>query len=1395
MGELQAALGLPVPLLAKLKRTNFEAALILELGRAGRRLDQLRNHMLPASCQQGLQAMAQAHEQVRRAMEAFEAQLTQLRALGCQMQQCATLNRGTARQLQEALPGHTLVREKRMIAGIQQLLADCASAVAESKGRVKLPCLHEAAALVLRDAMTEQPWQSRQTPHGIKASGVFRGPHSSSTHTPSSNPSTTESPPGLTNRIAANPADSDPPNPSTRQHTPFADCQPASAMHESPQPSCGHSPMLKICGSGYAGPAMAHQLRMQNCCSPPPVLGFVSSRRTIGCAVMPSASGVTDVALRPDGAESLSAARSTPLTAFGSASNDVSGTGPVLAHTLHGTPNAQPITQLPTADPLLQQASPLNQLAHDTAPDLPAAANPLCSEFAFASADCKAGSPSEAASGEMRPGAQTTAGEVSSFQQEGSLRPFVLGAQTSQQEGPASSGDSPGARPAKRAKLAGEIDTANRTTYPHPWASYRSASLEQVLWKCHADPPAQTGIRPPVLRKRGFLSLVIMTPLALQPVAVRDASQDDDVDISPPTPAAVQPSQLSAEQRMGPDAEDSQMTAKGTGCVPETPRESPARHPGSPAIPPTGGFVPCPGLVAADAHMAAAMLAAILMSSQKGSAPVGGHVTSPSGRAPALVEDLGILHDNGARMGPTCAGTLPGRAPQSGITSAETAPGLCLESASIPPAATAACPTGLWEARADSVQHLSYRDLLAGGAVSCPFHGKLGEIVSEDHRGSSALHEAMPGVVSAVSDAKSHERHRLDPGSGSQSGCPGLCDRRMPGPVRSPSTYLLEAGQMAGHTTPGASHVSPSPLPTRQRPNRLGQRVGTSRMNGQGQSIEHAPCPQRAQDHPLPLSNQAPGLPELRCLQQHRPQVLDSQQSISALIQSQMPPSMHGCTSQTVPLAHSWDCNPDEPRHLADRPVMDPPHQPLASRRAAAVQGNVAATETYQLAHHAAADNHQAQDATAPRPGVLGVPSSGRQPISAPQEFSAEAQPSRQQPDQLALPELAPRSAAGPDMQPEWVPTQEGSITQSWGPSLDQAGREPWGLPFLHNQPWLGTSREAPNAQLHTQLSPAEVGPSLCSSPLPVLQQQMPAAMLHCSAALGEDAPIRGSRDGVADGCGLQGEQEDRAVSDVSLRLNLLMSSEEQSELLIACGQPQPPVAPASQPPQSGLPGCFTIPHSLRTDTISRMQRSADTSNELVEARPGTAACAASFPLEHATLARCCLDIFANASSRELCITGILFQLVEADEGSLHINNPCSMSLVPPFTEETARKKVQAAEDGWNSKDPQRVAKAYTEDCVWRNRDQFFQGREAIISFLTDKWAMELGYRLKKHLFCFTGNKIAVHFQYEFHDAAGQWWRAYGNEHWTFNAEGIMSQRDMSANNVGPIKEADRKIF
>ena len=130
---------------------------------------------------------------------------------------------------------------------------------------------------------------------------------------------------------------------------------------------------------------------------------------------------------------------------------------------------------------------------------------------------------------------------------------------------------------------------------------------------------------------------------------------------------------------------------------------------------------------------------------------------------------------------------------------------------------------------------------------------------------------------------------------------------------------------------------------------------------------------------------------------------------------------------------------------------------------------------------------------------------------------------------------------------------------------------------------------------------------------------------------------------------------------------------------------------------------------------------------------------------------------------------------------------------LPPFTEDTARLKVQAAEDAWNSRDPERVALAYTEDSEWRNRSEFINGRPAIIDLLRRKWARELDYRLKKELWAFTGNRIAVRFEYEFHDAAGLWYRAYGNENWEFAANGLMQRRFASINDV-PITEAERKF-
>lgn len=128
----------------------------------------------------------------------------------------------------------------------------------------------------------------------------------------------------------------------------------------------------------------------------------------------------------------------------------------------------------------------------------------------------------------------------------------------------------------------------------------------------------------------------------------------------------------------------------------------------------------------------------------------------------------------------------------------------------------------------------------------------------------------------------------------------------------------------------------------------------------------------------------------------------------------------------------------------------------------------------------------------------------------------------------------------------------------------------------------------------------------------------------------------------------------------------------------------------------------------------------------------------------------------------------------------------------PPFTEETARAKVQAAEDGWNSRDPERVALAYTVDSEWRNRDEFFTGRDAIKEFLTRKWKQELDYRLMKELWTYTDNRISVRFEYEWHDKAGQWYRTHGNEHWEFDEEGLMRRRDMSANDI-PIEEMERR--
>lgn len=128
---------------------------------------------------------------------------------------------------------------------------------------------------------------------------------------------------------------------------------------------------------------------------------------------------------------------------------------------------------------------------------------------------------------------------------------------------------------------------------------------------------------------------------------------------------------------------------------------------------------------------------------------------------------------------------------------------------------------------------------------------------------------------------------------------------------------------------------------------------------------------------------------------------------------------------------------------------------------------------------------------------------------------------------------------------------------------------------------------------------------------------------------------------------------------------------------------------------------------------------------------------------------------------------------------------------LPPFSRETAILKARAAEDAWNTRDPARVAAAYTPDSRWRNRSEFFTGREAIAAFLTAKWELELEYRLIKEVWAFTDNRIAVRFAYEWHDAAGDWWRSYGNENWAFAADGRMAERHASINDVA-IAEPDR---
>jgi nuclear transport factor 2 (NTF2) superfamily protein len=136
---------------------------------------------------------------------------------------------------------------------------------------------------------------------------------------------------------------------------------------------------------------------------------------------------------------------------------------------------------------------------------------------------------------------------------------------------------------------------------------------------------------------------------------------------------------------------------------------------------------------------------------------------------------------------------------------------------------------------------------------------------------------------------------------------------------------------------------------------------------------------------------------------------------------------------------------------------------------------------------------------------------------------------------------------------------------------------------------------------------------------------------------------------------------------------------------------------------------------------------------------------------------------------------------------------PSPTDIRPPFDEKSARAKVQAAEDAWNTRDPERVALAYTEDSEWRNRAEFFQGREAIKEFLRRKWAKELDYRLKKELWAYQDNRLSVRFEYEWHDDSGQWYRSYGNEQWEFRADGLMQKRFASINDL-PIPESARRI-
>lgn len=130
---------------------------------------------------------------------------------------------------------------------------------------------------------------------------------------------------------------------------------------------------------------------------------------------------------------------------------------------------------------------------------------------------------------------------------------------------------------------------------------------------------------------------------------------------------------------------------------------------------------------------------------------------------------------------------------------------------------------------------------------------------------------------------------------------------------------------------------------------------------------------------------------------------------------------------------------------------------------------------------------------------------------------------------------------------------------------------------------------------------------------------------------------------------------------------------------------------------------------------------------------------------------------------------------------------------LPPFTEETAKQKIQMAEDAWNSQNPEKVSMAYSRDSEWRNRSQFLNGRAEIVDFLSDKWENELDYKLKKEYWAHSGNKIAVRFEYEYHNPQGKWFRAYGNENWEFDENGLMKKRYASINDLA-ITEAERRL-